>query len=692
MKTKPIIYLLVLFASKNLAPIIAQELNSDQEQQIEEITETISDDAVQDYDNSALFDNLNELAENPVNLNTASENELQQLNMLTPFQIAQIIDYRKKVGNIRSIYELGYLPGFREIDIQIIQSYVTCEESSPPPEFIKPGQKNIKTNFLIRYQRIIEKSVGYYEISDSALTENPNKSRYLGSPDKLYLRYGVKIDRRISAGLVMEKDAGEEFFSGSNKKGFDFYSAHLLYKDEHRFIQTLALGDYHVELGQGLLMWSSYAGFKSGSSRLLAKRPVILKRSFSASEERFLRGAALTVGKKDFSITIFGSFKKTDATIITDSTGSKQFTRFSETGYHNTPTELAKEDQLPLTMLGFSARYDANRLKTGINGIYTSYGIPPQKSNELYNFYDFSNRKLTGISADYRYLARKFNFFGEVAYSNQSLAILNGLEIYLKHGWYLGAIQRFYEPSYYSHFNGAFGENTETANENGLFLGTEAHLEKLSFKIYGDIYSFPWLKSEVNAPSEGSEMFLETAYTFKTINLSVRYKKEEKPRNSSAKDNILRIVTPFTRQQLRFNAVYSCGNLLKLQSRIEFAMAGFSDSTKHFGYCLIQDLHLSNLKLPVDQTFRIAYFDINDYDARIYTYETDVLYAFSSQMFDKKGWRIAYLIKWKPADYISFYLKYSLSLFPDETSISSGLNQINTNHRQEIKAELVFRF
>ena len=55
-----------------------------------------------------------------------------------------------------------------------------------------------------------------------------------------------------------EKDAGEEFFQGSQKNGFDFYSAHLFVQG-FGTIKQLAIGDFQAQFGQGLTFWSGLA-------------------------------------------------------------------------------------------------------------------------------------------------------------------------------------------------------------------------------------------------------------------------------------------------------------------------------------------------------------------------------------------------------------------------------------------------
>ena len=107
-----------------------------------------------------------------------------------------------------------------------------------------------KNNLMIRYQQILEEQKGFTENNDTSASPN---SRYLGSPEKIYARYQFKYSNKLSFGITAEKDAGEEFFNGTQKNGFDFYSAHLFFKDFGK-IKALAIGDYQVQFGQGLTL------------------------------------------------------------------------------------------------------------------------------------------------------------------------------------------------------------------------------------------------------------------------------------------------------------------------------------------------------------------------------------------------------------------------------------------------------
>ncbi|MBK8413789.1 MAG: hypothetical protein IPL22_04265 [Bacteroidetes bacterium] len=68
--------------------------------------------------------------------------------------------------------------------------------------------------------------------------------------------------KKISWGFTADKDAGEQFFKGNQKRrGFDFYTAHFAIRNVGPFA-LIAIGDYQVGYGQGLTLSSGLSGGK----------------------------------------------------------------------------------------------------------------------------------------------------------------------------------------------------------------------------------------------------------------------------------------------------------------------------------------------------------------------------------------------------------------------------------------------
>ena len=120
---------------------------------------------------------------------------------------------------------------------------------------------------FLRYERVVQARRGYS--APDTLSGGRLSSRYLGSPDKLLLRYRVSRAKDFSLGITAEKDAGEPLAwqPGQRRYGADFVSAHFVVQERGR-LKTLALGDYQLQFGQGLLLSSGLQVGKGGEDEL----------------------------------------------------------------------------------------------------------------------------------------------------------------------------------------------------------------------------------------------------------------------------------------------------------------------------------------------------------------------------------------------------------------------------------------
>ena len=169
---------------------------------------------------------------------------------------------------------------------------------------------------FFRYSRVLNSVEGQKELDDSSWLNSPN-SKQLGSADNLYFRYRFKYQNHLSIGITAEKDAGENFlpnskanelFNQPTNTGFDYYSAHFYLRDVGK-IRALALGDYHIQLGQGLTFWSGLAIGKSSNVMSIKRNPMGIRPYASLDENMFMRGAAISMKFKQFEFFSFGSKK-----------------------------------------------------------------------------------------------------------------------------------------------------------------------------------------------------------------------------------------------------------------------------------------------------------------------------------------------------------------------------------------------
>ena len=111
----------------------------------------------------------------------------------------------------------------------------------------------------------------------------------------------------------------------------------------------------------------------------------------------------------------------------------------------------------------------------------------------------------------------------------------------------------------------------------------------------------------------------------------------------------LRALAPETRQSLRLHGDYTLSRDVRLRARVEDESVPLRKTSRTASGCLLyQDVRwLPRRWLQMD--VRLAFFDVDDYDARIYAYENDLLYTFAVPAFNGRGQRAYVLLQNHPA-------------------------------------------
>jgi hypothetical protein len=633
---------------------------------------------------------LQELAQfrkNPVNLNTADENELKELRIITDLQIENLLSYRKLFGKLLSIYELQSVPTWDIFTIKKLLPFVTVATPISLSENIAARLKGGDNSFMLRYSQILERSVGF----DKTTTG----TQYLGSPQKLFFRYKYSYKNLLQYGLLGDKDAGEQFFRGVQKQGFDFYSFHFFAK-KIGVIQSLALGDFTVNMGQGLIQWQGLAFGKSPDVMGVKRQSTILRPYNSAGEYNFHRGAGITIQKKNVEVTAFASLRKISANFVADTVNNTDFfSSFLTSGYNRTASEIEDRNDLTQTAFGGNVTYRTDRWHVGINGIYYHFSLPIQKRAEPYNLYAISGNNWSNLSADYSYTYRNFHFFGEAAADkNFNKAIVNGLLISVDPRVDVSIVQRMISPKFQSINGNAFTENTYPTNENGLYAGISIRPNAvLRFDAYGDLYRFPWLKYLVDAPSYGKDFLAQVTFIpNKQIELYTRFRSESKEGNQAANSTVTNYLVFLPKQNWRTQLSYKISAATTLRSRIELLWYDKNGLNKENGFLTYVDIFYRPLLNPFSANLRMQYFETDGYNSRLYAYESDVLYSFSIPLFYGKGYRYYINLNYDISKKASIWLRWAQTIYPGATSIGSGLDKIAGDKRSEIKTQIRLLF
>jgi len=343
---------------------------------IQQIVESYADDTDEEFDIESLVQNLTAYYENPINLNEADYTELNELILLSPPQIDALINHRRKAGDLLNIYELQSIKHFDLNTIERVLPFVKVkgeidDVNIPLGKLLSQGKHSI----LTRYKQTLEDRQGYLN------------GKYLGSPQKIYTRYQYKYGTNLSYGFTAEKDEGEPFGGEYNPLGFDFYSFHAYLKNYGPF-KYLALGDYKLDFGQGLIISSSFSSDKSDEVLNVMKNAYTVKQYTSAIEVFYNRGLAASIEFGDFELTAFGSYKPIDFRITDtieiensqDLEGS-----FQSTGTHQTESELKNKNRIKELYAGTHLSYSNTNFEVGLSSTVNKFDEILTKRNQIEN-------------------------------------------------------------------------------------------------------------------------------------------------------------------------------------------------------------------------------------------------------------------------------------------------------------------
>lgn len=686
--------------------LIAQETDTTKVVNIEYITdqlENIAQTTDMNLDYSDLVDEYLYYAENPININSIENRKLVEMNILNEAQLRNLNSYITNYGGLFSVYELKSIPGF---DVQTIKNILPFIRVSSLHEKEKINFNDVfkygRHQVILRYQQVLEPSIGYETPIDSAIYK-PG-SAYLGTPQKYYLRYGFNYKNKVRIGFTLDKDAGEVFLKNQlpdsvenlvgNKVSnvFDFYSAHA-YISDLGILKKAVVGDYHLEFGQGLTLWSGLAFGKSAEGIEMKRYGRGIRPNTSANENRFFRGVAATIGLKNIELTGFYSYNNIDANILASDTLNEEdaISSIIETGLHRTINELFDKDAINITAYGGRISYQNRFFQLGAIAFQTKLSRSLQLSDDIYKQFYFQGSNLVNYGFDMNIDLGKLSLFGEFSVSsNGGLAGIGGVNAYLAERFIFTILYHDYGKDYHNLLSYPFSESSALLNEQGLYFGFKAFiLPKLSLSGYLDYYKFPWLRYQTDAPSIGSDYVLQLDYNpSRNTSMYFRYRNRNKQENYSDDYDYIPVLSDISRNEFRFFISYQPFDFLIFKNRIDFTSYEEEFEEKESGYLIYQDILYRPDVFPVEVTFRYALFDTDGYDSRIYTYENDILYAFSVPSYFDKGQRIYLMLKWRALEQLNIWFRIGRLVYSDRNTVGSGSDLINENHKTEIKIQL----
>lgn len=640
-----------------------------------------------------LYERLLLLYENPLNLNAASREDLNSLYILSRPQVDSLQSYIESNGKLLTIYELQLVPGFDYPTIEKLVPFVTID----PQDFLaddRPLWQRIKTernNYLIyRFERTLEEKRGFTTAQD------PEDNRYVGKPGKHYLRYRVSRRGDFSFGFTTELDPGEQFIwdPSTQRFGMDYWSAHAMVEN-YKGIKKIIVGDYQLQLGQGLLFGAGF-GVGKGSETINALERVNLgaRPYTSVIEGGFLRGLAVThdINEK-LQLTAFLSRLKQDANLRTDEDSFEQyFSTIQTIGFHRTPNEIANKRRITESLIGANLHYKKSELtQFGLILNSNSFSLPIQRSDRAYNRFEFSGKQNHNASLYGNFAIKQFKFFGEVGISKSGgTGSVFGFTSNLSPRLDFAMLWRSYSRDFHALRGASFAEGSRNINESGIYWGFKYTLNRKFFlSAYYDTFRFPWLRFRIDTPSEGNDYLIRLNYFPKSaIKTYVQYRKKSRAENATSPVDGTRLVSQGEKQQVLANFEYRLNSHLSFKSRLQYSHFSIIDE-ENDGYAFIQDAVYTKRKWVVSG--RIALFDTEGGNNRQYAYERDVLYAFSIPAYGGEGIRNYVLVQYNLNRQIDLWARWARTSYYDRDQIGTGLETIEGNQRTDFKFQIRYK-
>lgn len=683
MKRNQLLWLISIINSLLIIPACSAQDHP--ESLLDDVLEDLS--VNNDIDNSVNETNWeNELEElsvrlqEPVNLNEATREQLEQFPFLSDIQIEHLLAYIYVHGQMKTLYELQLVEDMDRQTIQYLLPFVCVEAINNKSSFqwksmLKSAMKYGKNEVLTRIDLPFYKRKGY-------------EHTYLGPTVYNSVKYGFRYGDQLYFGIVAEKDAGEPFGALYNRYGYDYYSFYLLLQNCGR-LKSLAVGNYRLSFGQGLVISTDYLMGKTVYASSFTARGKGIRKHSSTDEMNYFRGVAATVSLTEkLDISGFYSHRSMDG-VITDG----KITSIYKTGLHRSQKEADKKHLFTAQLTGGNISYQQNRIHLGFTGIYYVFNQPYEPELTGYSKYNLHGNRFYNIGVDYAYRWHHFSFQGETAKGKQGWASLNRFQYSLTEGTHLMLIQRFYSYDYWAMFAHSFGEGSMVQNEQGYYLGVETSpFRYWNFLVSCDLFSFPWKKYRISkTDSRGTDGLVQATFSpRKNLSMYLKYRFKRKERDLTGTKGS--IVLPIFHHQLRYRLNYSLNELLSFRTTLEYNHFHSQDKAASLGY---QATQMISYQLPRTRLFaevQGSYFCTDDYDSRVYVSEKGLLYTFYTPSFQGRGFRCVAHLRYDLNDHWMFITKFGETTYLDRNEIGSGNDLICGNKKADIQMQLRIKF
>lgn len=618
-------------------------------------SDALFDDLYDENSGSAELERLADLREDPFDLNTVAQAELETIPGITSFEAEAIVKFRKLIRKFASIRQLAVIEGIDESILTRAQPYLVVRKKGVG----MGGVTRPSVRFTSRLTRSLQPRKGFLD------------GTFCGPPIKSLHRIVLRGWDDVECSLLYAKDEGERYSDG-------FLSGSVSIENWLGG-GRLILGDFVVEAAQGLVLWRQSSYGKSAAISLAKKSGLGARPYCSSGEFGSFRGLTyanrLHIGGCDLQWEAFLSFRSLSAS--TD--GSGAVLGFAEEGLFRTQHEIAKRNAVHERVVGGRAQLSLDQSwKFGATFLHTSYDR------------DLLSSMTGGISGavnqvegfDATLTSGNLSIFGEIAFPrNGAGAGIVGAMYGTGSQCGLAVIYRNYSAGFQNSHAHGFGERGNTSNERGMFFTVRVPVSQfLHLSAYVDHYKFPWRTALNAVPARGCEIRAEAKVESPHgFDIAVTYRNETKESTESARvDPGLETqkVVDRLQESLRLTVVQKMYRAVTITGRVEITRLHYSlIGGGERGSLFYQAMRYSVGGFAAEA--RLIFFDTESYDSRLYEYETDLQGVFANPALSGIGHRWYLVISFAPCDVVKISSKYVETRYDGVRSIGTGPMEIS---------------
>lgn len=656
------------------------------------------------------LDHLENIAAHPLNINVATDEQLQELPFLSDAEIDAILQYIRRYGGMVTLQELQTISAISYDKRMLLRHFLYCGDREKQQKFglldmLKQGQHEIYyAGRIPTNQR-----------RGDALS--PDDGGYLGIPYKQQLRYTLSFRDKLRIGLVGANDSGEEFFSGNNPQGFDFYSFFLQLKRQKLTkkltLSNLVVGRYRAAFGLGLVVNNNFSLGKSTMMSSAGRLSTGFRPYSSASDGNYFQGAAVTIGSRSrgnsfrSQTSLFASLRQIDATLTTTG-GTSQTTAISTiiaTGYHRTQNDIQKRNTATMTAFGANWQMSFLRFNAGITAasIHLNRQLQPDK-RQAYRLFMPEGKNFLNAGLNYSYRSNKLSFQGETALapshqandslSGMSVATINVLTFRPLNDVTATLLHRYFAHDYTAIRGKTFAESTSVQDENGLFASLSwATSKTLTLSYYSDYAYFSRPKYQVSQPSHSVENVLQASWHKHEWTATLRARLKNREYDDSTKTALVWKNNLSLRLQCDYDVANGTGRgaakrLLGLRSKLllQYAHYDKAEAQSNGVLAMLSAGVKPWKKLSID--IATGYFCTDDYYSSISAYERGLSYSMGSSQYYGEGMRLSLLLTTTFSRSLSAALKCGTTKYFDRDVIGTSLEEIQSSLRTDIDFQL----